>query len=168
MINQLAKELLSQLNHIVEQCETEDFSKPLQILGDSTLGQHIRHTLEFFICLFDAKNTGIIDYDDRKHDELIQTDKKLTQSIIQSITQFLDENEKDFPVLFKINYSTDDNNSEMMSSSFFREISYNMEHAIHHMALIKVAVNHKLTYISLPKNFGIASSTVRYHASKQN
>ena len=52
-----------------------------------------------------------------------------------------------------------------MKSSFYRELSYNIEHAIHHMALLKVAVKQTLTYISLPENFGVASSTIRYRAS---
>ncbi len=52
-----------------------------------------------------------------------------------------------------------------MPSSFHREVAYNIEHAIHHMALLKVAVNQTLHYIQLPENFGVASSTVRYQES---
>jgi uncharacterized damage-inducible protein DinB len=165
MLHSSAKELLSQLSSIIENCKEEDFSKALPELSNSTFGQHVRHTLEFFICLFDAKNDGSVNYDNRKHDQLIETDKKLAQSVIQSIITFLDENTEDFTISFEANYSLKEGEINSMQSSFFRELSYNIEHAIHHMALLKVAVNQTLHYIQLPENFGVASSTVRYQVS---
>ena len=165
MLHSSAKELLSQLSAIIDSCEKEDFSKPLPELSNSTFGQHVRHSLEFFICLFDAKNDGFINYDNRKHDKLIETDKKLAQSVIQSIISFLNENTEDFTISFKANYSLKEGEITSMPSSFHREIAYNIEHLIHHMALLKVAVNHTLNYIKLPENFGVASSTVRYQES---
>lgn len=162
MLHTSAKELLSQLSTIIENCKEDDFSRSLTELSGSTFGQHVRHTLEFFICLFDAKNDGSVNYDNRKHDQLIETDKKLAQSVIHSIIMFLDENQEDFAISFEANYSLKEGEINSMQSSFFRELSYNIEHAIHHMALLKVAVNQTLHYIQLPENFGVASSTVRY------
>lgn len=164
MLHTSAKDLLSQLNQVIESCKEEDFSKPLSELSGSTFGQHIRHTLEFFLCLFDAKNDGVVNYDQRKHDTLIETDKKLAQSVIQSIQVFLNKNQEDFELTFEANYQFSEEENDAMKSSFYRELAYNIEHAIHHMALMKVAVNQSLKYISLPENFGVASSTVRYRA----
>lgn len=164
MLHTSAKDLLFQLNQVVESCKEEDFARPLPELSGSTFGQHIRHTLEFFICLFDAKNEGVVNYDQRKHDTLIETDKKLAQSVIDSIVDFLEKNTDDFELIFEANYAISEDTNDSMKSSFYRELSYNIEHAIHHMALLKVAVNQSLTYISLPDHFGVASSTVRYRA----
>ncbi|MEQ9466941.1 MAG: hypothetical protein RLN88_05980 [Ekhidna sp.] len=168
MLHTSAKDLLSQLDHIIQSCKEEDFSRPLEELSGSTFGQHIRHTLEFFICLFDAKNDGVVNYDQRKHDTLIETDRKLACSVIDSIQDFLDKNEEDFELRFEANYTEREGSNAGMRSSFYRELSYNIEHAIHHMALIKIAVRQSLNYISLPEHFGVASSTVRYQASKAN
>ena len=168
MLHSSAKDLLSQLDQIIESCKEEDFARPLEELNGSTFGQHIRHTLEFFICLFDAKNERIVNYDRRKHDTLIETDKKLARSVIQSIQHFLDRNQEDFELTFEANYSEDEGQDHVMKSSFYRELAYNIEHAIHHMALLKVAVNQTLNYISLPRHFGIASSTVRFRASTKS
>lgn len=168
MLHTSAKDLLVQLDQIIESCREEDFARPLPELSGSTFGQHIRHTLEFFICLFDAKNNGVVNYDQRKHDTLIETDKKLARSVIDSIEDFLDKNQQDFELTFEANYAVSDESNDVMKSSFFRELSYNIEHAIHHMALLKVAVKQSLTYISLPENFGVASSTIRYRASSKS
>lgn len=165
MLHTSAKDLLFQLNQVIESCKEEDFSKPLTELSGSTFGQHIRHTLEFFICLFDAKNDGVVNYDKRRHDTLIETDKKLAQSVIGSINDFLEKNQQDFELTFEANYTISDDSNDSMKSSFYRELAYNIEHAIHHMALLKVAVNQSLTYIDLPENFGVASSTIRYRVN---
>jgi len=167
MLHHSAKELLNQLDGIVAQCKEEDFSRPLVELSKATFGQHVRHTLEFFICLFDAKNEKIVNYDSREHDSEIETDKKLARSVISSISSFIDDNKEDFEINFKANYTTNEGVDQTMKSSFFRELAYNVEHAIHHMALMKVAVNQTLRYIELPKDFGVASSTVRYRSGQK-
>ena len=89
MLHLSATELLLQIDQMIDQCEDSDFALPLDELSGSTFGQHIRHTLEFFICLFDAKKTKVVNYDSRKHDQLIETDKKLARSIIGSIIDFV-------------------------------------------------------------------------------
>ena len=167
MLHNSASDLLSQLANIISQCRKNDFSRSLTELSGSTFGQHVRHTLEFFICLFDARNDQLVNYDNRKHDKLIESDKKLALSVITSIQEFLDQNKEDFDISFEANYTQSEGNNQIMRSSFFRELSYNIEHAIHHMALMKVAINQSLDYITLPENFGVASSTVRYRTGQQ-
>lgn len=167
MLHTSAKELLRQIDHIIDQCKDPDFSRPLNELSGSTFGQHVRHTLEFFICLYDAKNEKLINYDNRKHDKLIETDRKLAQSVISSICTFLSTNTEDFEVAFEANYTQEGGNNQSMKSSFFRELAYNIEHAIHHMALLKIAINQSLQYIELPDHFGVASSTIRYRSAQK-
>lgn len=167
MLHSSAKELLSQLDAVIESCTEEDFSKPLPVLSGSTFGQHIRHTLEFFLCLYDASNEGVVNYDHRPHDTLIERDRKLARSIIASISNFLDTETEDFDVILEANYSQVDGEDHQMRSSFNRELAYNIEHAIHHMALLKIAVKQSLSYIDLPEHFGVASSTIRYQANRK-
>ena len=167
MLHNSAKELLKQLDTIVAQCKEEDFARPLEELSKSTFGQHVRHTLEFFICLYDARNEKLVNYDNRKHDKEIETDKKLASSVISSISSFIDQNKEDFEISFQANYTENEGMNQTMKSSFFRELAYNIEHAIHHMALMKVAINQSLSYIGLPENFGVASSTVRYRSGQK-
>ncbi len=167
MLQSSAKELLSQLDQIIGECKDEDFSRPLEELSQATFGQHIRHTLEFFVCLYDARNELKVNYDYRKHDKLIETDKKLAQSLIHSIIEFIENNNTDFELVFEASYSEKEEQNQLMKSSFFRELAYTIEHTIHHMALIKIAVNQSLNYIVLPTSFGIASSTIRYRATEK-
>jgi EAL domain-containing protein (putative c-di-GMP-specific phosphodiesterase class I) len=64
----------------------------------------------------------------------------------------------------------DENGGEanFVSTTFFREIIYNAEHAIHHLALIRVALRvMKLDIVG--DDFGMAYSTIKYlSASNKN
>ncbi|CAN0330125.1 unnamed protein product [Chrysoparadoxa australica] len=72
-INQSAYQILEDLNAVVVQLTEEDFKKPLKVLSQASIGQHVRHTLEFFICLMDAKIDGVLNYDNTKNDKHIES-----------------------------------------------------------------------------------------------
>lgn len=154
--------LLDQLKQVQEKLSEEDFTKKLEVLSGSTLGQHIRHTLEFFLCLMDGYNQKKINYDERKHDIFTESDRRLSIKLTKTIIEFLQSEPEDRPIEFIANYSLVDRSDICMSSSLYREVSYNIEHTIHHMALIKVGINAMDKRIDLPENFGVASSTVRH------
>ena len=50
---------------------------------------------------------------------------------------------------------------EKISTNYFREIAYNLEHTIHHMALIRVGLR-ELGDIPVDDSYGVASSTIKY------
>lgn len=161
-IQQSARGLLTQLVEVMNQLSEEDFKKPIDILSGSSVGQHIRHTIEFFLCVMDGANKGEINYDERRHDKFIETDRKLAISVIKSIDEFLASKVNDHPMNLVANYEVEAEEVVSIPSSLYRELAYNIEHAIHHMALIKIGVRAIGEHIKLPQHFGVASSTVRY------
>lgn len=48
-----------------------------------------------------------------------------------------------------------------IETNYFREVLYNLEHCIHHQALIKVALLN-FNYIQISETFGIAPSTIEF------
>ncbi len=161
-----ADDLLGQLEVVVSQLNEEDFKKPLEILSGASLGQHIRHTLEFFICLVDARNDGVVNYDKRNHDKLIEEDKGLALSVIKSMKEFVNQVDENIELTLDMSYGFSSEEEEVLSvkTNLLRELAYNIEHAVHHMALLKIGVATAFQYVSLPDHFGVASSTVRYKA----
>ncbi|MEO9475509.1 MAG: DinB family protein [Cyclobacteriaceae bacterium] len=166
-INASAIDLLKQLSTVMDGLTDTQFVTKVPVLSNATIGQHVRHTLEFFICLMDAKNEGVINYDERKHDKFIEQETQLAGSVIQSVEEFLQKETEDFRLVLKANYSVEDDSSETIPTNFYRELAYNIEHAIHHMALIKIGCKAVCPALVLPEHFGVASSTVRYHQSQR-
>ena len=68
----------------------------------------------------------------------------------------------DYNLILEGNYRLEGESQFQIRSNYHRELAYNVEHAIHHMALIKIGVKENAPYVQLPDDFGIASSTIRY------
>jgi uncharacterized damage-inducible protein DinB len=158
-------EILSQLFDLVHSVTDDDFQRPVKSLSNSTVGQHLRHTLEFFICLEQGNHSGVINYDRRNHDKEIETNRQLAAETITRIMGFvagLSENKK---VSLEVGYDLDKEQFETLESTTARELVYNIEHAVHHMAIMKIGIREIAPYVELPPSFGIAASTIRHKQS---
>ncbi|HLT80884.1 MAG TPA: hypothetical protein VKZ86_07625 [Cyclobacteriaceae bacterium] len=161
-LKQACTHILEQLAEVCQQVQPEHFSHPVETLGSSTVGQHIRHTLEFFICLEQGVERGVVNYDKREHNKLIETDKALAASTIETIKQFVATAAPDAPLTLEVGYDLTKEQYVTIQTNLSRELVYNVEHAVHHMALIKIGVREIAPYVHLPSDFGIAASTLRY------
>lgn len=157
-----ALRILDQLSNLINELSDKDFNQPLIILNNATLGQHIRHTLEFFICLQDGLDEGKINYDKRRHDKAIETDRILSLSKIQEIVQFLSNSHGNKNLVLELVYGDTENDTHQIDSNFARELAYNIEHGVHHMAIVKIGALALRPTLQLPVDFGVASSTIRY------
>jgi hypothetical protein len=154
--------ILNQLSDLVGQLKDNDFAKPSKALSNSTIGQHLRHTLEFFICLEQGYELGLVNYDKRSHDKLIETDKFIALGTIQKISEFISSKKIDQPLKLEVGYNLNDEDAITIETNYYRELIYNIEHAVHHMAIMKIGIHEVAPYISLPADFGVAASTIRY------
>lgn len=154
--------ILDQLEDVVTQVSQEDFTKPSQALSNSTLGQHFRHTIEFFLCLESGFREGTINYDKRAHDKLIENDKFIALNAIRRVKDFVVATTHDTPLLLNVAYERHTDECVTINTNYFRELTYNIEHAVHHMALIKIGVREVAGYVQLSKDFGVAVSTLRH------
>ncbi len=152
---------LSQLADLVNQIDENDFVRPSDTLGNSTIGQHLRHTLEFFICFENGFESGIINYDKRAHDKLIESDKFIALSTINRIADFVSKL-KERSLKLEVGYDLHSEDYITIDTTATRELVYNIEHAVHHMAIMKIGIREIASYITLPSDFGIAASTVRH------
>ncbi|MEQ8304377.1 MAG: hypothetical protein RIB47_13360 [Cyclobacteriaceae bacterium] len=154
--------ILSQLALVVEQIDEQDFIKPCGQLGNVSIGQHMRHTLEFFICLQSGCQRGVINYDARAHDQTLEASKDLALQTIRSISEFVGAQKSDFGLRLEVGYKLDSHECVILDTNYFRELTYNIEHAVHHMAIMKIGLREIAPYIVLPPDFGIAASTLRH------
>lgn len=154
--------ILGQLSVMTNQLTDSDFVKPVESLGNSSIGQHLRHTLEFFICLEQGAERGVINYDKRSHDKLIETDRNIALGTIAKITEFVQSQPENRLLKLEVGYDLNREVYASVDTNVLRELVYNIEHAVHHMAIMKIGIREAAPYVKLPFDFGIAASTIRY------
>lgn len=150
------RENFSEIIELLNQLNDEDYIFCHPELSNATIGEHTRHIIELYQALIDNYDTGIINYDKRARNILIQTSIIEAKRAINSILSKIELPNKKLILeqgTLQIRFSVDTN--------YFRELLYNLEHSIHHQALIKVAII-KNQNIEISHNFGVAKSTIEF------
>jgi uncharacterized damage-inducible protein DinB len=155
-----------QLDSVIENIHPSDFTRPSGLLNQSTIGQHVRHILEFFICLMDGMPNGTVNYDNRKRDQMIEEDPYFARQVIRELQDFINAYSHNPSLQLETHFGYEDEAGQLIPSNYLRELTYNIEHAIHHMAIMRIAINEFCDYLALPADFGVASSTVRNYQRK--
>lgn len=159
ILTQPIQHVFVQLSETLRQLSNEEYTMPSKILGKATIGQHVRHIIELFQCLDKGYAIGLVNYEKRKRDYKIESDKDFAMELLKEIYRGIEKPNKEI-VMEAEDYC---DNVEIVSipSNYYRELAYNLEHTIHHMALIRVGVN-EVSNLSLPEEFGVAYSTMKY------
>lgn len=163
ILQQSVKNIFSQLEDSLRLLSNEQYCREIPTLSNSSIGHHVRHVIEMFVLLHEGLNTGIVNYEKRNRDHTIESSKGVAIALLLEIVSALQSENKDLVV--EIGFDKDSNQINSIPSNYFREIAYNLEHAIHHMALIKIGIR-EISDQQLPHDFGVASSTVRYKQEK--
>jgi len=159
MLKQPIQQVFAQLSETLNQLSNEEYIRSSRILLNATIGQHVRHIIELFQCLEKGYDEGIVNYEKRKRDYQIETNKELAAALLKAVYQNIERPNKEIILEAEDYYDTMDIVS--IPSNYYRELAYNLEHTIHHMALIRVGVN-EVSSVELPGEFGVAYSTVKY------
>jgi len=155
---------LQSLSNLLSALSNEQYTNRIEHLGNASIGGHTRHIIELLQCALDGYETGNVDYVNRKRDLRLQEDKKFAQSIIEAILVNVKNPDKKLEMLVE---EIEDAISDTVTTTFFREIVYNTEHTIHHLALIKVAlIEMQLNLVD--QDFGMAYSTLKIKAALAN
>lgn len=158
-LQQAIRNVFVQLSNSLEQLSAEQYTQPSQILFNATIGQHVRHVVELFLCLNKGYETGTVNYEKRKRDYRIESDKEFASELLHTIYNELVK--ADRPLYLEAGYDEHSDEVLTIETNYYREVVYNLEHTVHHMALIRVGIN-ELSAIILPEGFGVASSTIKY------
>lgn len=155
---EVSKNILVQLSSLLAQMKNEEYTLPLEVFSGSSIGQHVRHTLEFYSCLLDAKD-GFVNFDNRERNPKIENDLDFALITIENISSSLNSLKEDKPMILE---GVLGGALQSTHTSMHRELLYVIEHAVHHMAIIKIGFVLNFPKIQIPKNFGIAESTITY------
>lgn len=124
------------------------------------MGQHVRHVIELFQALDGGYETGLLDYDNRKRNVVIQTETDFALRCLETIREGLDRGNKTLALKTL-------NAAHPIETNYERELLYNLEHCVHHQALLKVAF-WELGIRITDETYGVAASTLIYQRQTLN
>jgi hypothetical protein len=161
-IEQPLKLTLQQLQEVLAQLTHEQYSARLEVLSHSSIGQHARHIIEFFQALITGYDNGIVNYDNRQRNHILEHDNNAAISELARVEMQIVK--KDKPMQLAGTYSKDTTQEITVHTTWHRELVYNLEHLIHHMAMIRIGIRQS-TALRIPQDFGVASATLRFKTS---
>lgn len=156
MLISSVKNNLSEIILLLNQLKDEEYTQKHPELSEATIGQHTRHIIELYQSLINSYEIGLVNYDLRKRNKAIENQ---TSEAIKATEKLLQQVEKSNKKII-IEQGTSAEKLQI-ESNYNRELLYNLEHSIHHQALIKVAL-FKLPHININRNFGVARSTIEF------
>jgi hypothetical protein len=155
-------EILVQLQELADQLRDSEFTRELPVLLNNSIGKHYRHIIEFFLLMLAGTESGVVDYDSRLHDTVLERDRLECIRKLNGIIRDLPVRLSDKAMGLKVSYPPETDGSLEIPSSTAREYVFNLEHAIHHMAIIRIALQHEFTDFGLSEAFGYAYSTLKH------
>lgn len=147
---------LHSLTDLLLLLSNKQYNQKVAHLGNASIGGHTRHIIELLKCVLDGYDKGIVDYINRQRNLSLETDRQLALQQLHLLSRAIINPDKPMHLITECD--------AVVTSSFYREIVYNAEHTVHHLALIKVALREmNLNFTS--DDFGMATSTIKYLAA---
>lgn len=156
------KENLNEIKKVLLQLSDENYSYASETLFGATIGQHVRHILEFYQSVFNGLDLKTINYDNRKRNLLLETDSNYAIQVIDEINSCLSLDILDQTLLLEGNFCAEEGKEIQIQTTLFRELAYCLEHSIHHQALIKVGLLEVNCLSYIDETFGLAPATIRH------
>ncbi len=156
---QLSEQLTS-LEELISTLQENQYNQKIAHLGNASIGGHTRHIIELLKCVCNGYKPGVVDYFNRTRNLSIETDQAIALQELELLKASMLQPDKQMTLITECVGS---NYGDIVNTTYFREIVYNTEHTIHHLALIRVALREmKLEIVS--NDFGVAYSTVKYNS----
>jgi len=119
--------------------------------NSSSIGQHVRHILDFFDCFEKGLGANSVCYDKRKRDSEIENSCNFAKSKVLKIKQYLkDLSKQSDRELELLQISGVEGKELILKTSISRELMYLSDHSLHHLAICKL----------IAKDLGIDTKTL--------
>lgn len=157
-----------QITQLLEEVPADAYARPLAVFNGSTLGQHFRHIFDFYDCLNRSAVAGVVDYASRLRDPRIELDPHYARSLFGQMGQQLSALEDGQHIQVRADFSSQPGDSRpLLASTVGRELMFAYDHAIHHLALIRIGLAEALPAMQPDKSLGVAPSTLKHKPGGQ-
>ncbi len=150
--------VLEKIEELLEQVTDAELAHARGLLFGSSIGQHFRHILEFYACLLNTMDAPTFSYDRRERNMLIEQVSSEARASARASRVLLGALVRDRDLVME---------SELPGSSTYsqqhttlkRELAYLADHGVHHLAMVRIALEQELPHVTFPSHLGVAAST---------
>ncbi len=160
------RRLIQQLIDLIGQFDQAQFTRPLKAFNGASVGQHTRHIYDFYQCFLDGIARHNIDYAERERNLHIEQDPVYAVSVFTEINGKIGTLKSG-----KIDVLSDfspehDSERVRVGSSIDRELMFLHDHAVHHLAIIKIGLRLAFPGLIFENDLGVAPSTIRHRQTR--
>lgn len=159
------RSVFGQMDRLLEQLSAQAYASPLPLFEGSSLGQHFRHIINFAECLLRGYREGSpVDYAARHRDLVLERQPEQVRAAIARLVRQMDAVPEEATVHVRADFFGADQLEArpVVQSTFGRELMFVHDHAIHHLAMIKMAIRTCFPEVQLDPAFGVAPATLKY------
>lgn len=109
--------------------------------------------------LLTGYGNGVINYAGRKRDWQLETDLDFAISVLEGLAIQIPKPDK--RLLLTDEYAPVNDLVKTVETTYYRELIYNFDHTVHHMALMRIALEYHFQK-AVASSFGVAVSTLQY------
>ncbi|MEX1057182.1 MAG: DinB family protein [Natronospirillum sp.] len=162
MLHNAINDLHDQIDLVFDLFHTQDAGRLPATFIDSGVSRHLRHMHDHERAILASLSNGVVDYNKRHRNDPGERDFQISFDTSQYLRQtWLNADLSDRPVEVRSEISVTAHQTLVLKSTLWREIMYVIHHNIHHLAYIKLLLDHR--GITLPDVIGQAPTTVSYN-----
>jgi uncharacterized damage-inducible protein DinB len=155
--------LLRQVEELLEQMDDQQLTTPRGLLFGGTIGQHVRHILEYHMLLLRQHGAGRINYDLRERDRRIETEVGHARATVAQCMDKLHLITEDRMLMMESELP-DGGGPVAQRTSLLRELTYVADHCVHHLAMMRIVIEQELPMVMFPEELGVAAATRNHRA----
>ncbi len=153
---------MDQIEQLLDQLSVEQYAQKLDLFNGSSIGQHVRHIHDFYATVTHASQKSTLDYSKRERNTKIEESSYMALTCLCNLRDKIEDCEEDQPIDVIADFTVNDNDQVLVKSTLGRELMYAYDHAIHHLAIIKMGIRHHFPECKIDENLGVAASTLRH------
>ncbi len=154
--------MIRQITGLLDTLNNQLYAQPLDVFNGSSIGQHFRHILDFYLCLIQGVQEGRVDYARRDRNPLAETDVLFTKDVFFEVAKKMEAFSEEQAIQVLGDFSDKETVRPSLASSIGRELMYAYDHAVHHLAIIKIGIATAAPGLSVDHTIGVAPSTIKH------
>ncbi len=158
------QQIIRQITELLETLNNQMYAQPLEVFKGSSIGQHFRHILDFYLCLIRGVHEGTVDYARRDRNPLAESDVHFIKQAFYKVAQNINQFSEEAPLKVWGDFTTKAEQRPALYSSIGRELMFAYDHAVHHLAMIKIGIATVAPNLHLDLSLGVAPSTIKHRA----